>query len=116
MSNQDVRQGKTRFYDNTHFSRGFSKSGDFTLVEDEILTFFGTTLLALERGDLTPENQAEVDFLNVVKGQKEPTTKLEKTWAKYVKLSRGKKRFHSLNSKPIISEDDYNAYALGDDE
>ncbi|GMM90350.1 DUF413 domain-containing protein [Vibrio fortis] len=116
MSIQDIRQGKTRFYDNKHFSRGFSKSGDFTLVEDEILTFFGTTLLALENGELTPENQAEVDFLSVVKGQKEPTTKLEKTWVKYIKLSRGKKRFHTLNSKPVVADDDYNTYSIGDDD
>ncbi|MGR5002325.1 DUF413 domain-containing protein [Vibrio celticus] len=116
MSIQEIRQGKTRFYDNKHFSRGFSKSGDFTLVEDEILTFFGSTLLALESGDLTPKNQSELDFLEVVQGKKEPSTKLEKTWAKYVKLSRGKKRFHTLNSKPTVAEDDYNAYSIGDDD
>lgn len=116
MSIQEIRQGKTRFYDNKHFSRGFSKSGDFTLVEDEILTFFGNTLLALESGDLTPENQSEQDFVDTVQGKKEPSTKLEKTWAKYVKLSRGKKRLHTLNSKPVVAEDDYNTYSVGEED
>ncbi|MCZ4292523.1 DUF413 domain-containing protein [Vibrio sinaloensis] len=116
MSFQEIRQGKTHFYDNVHFSRGFSKSGDFTLAEDELLTFYGKTLLGLESGELTPENQAESDFLDVIQGKKEPTTKLERTWMKYIKLARGKKRFHTLNSKPTVSDDDYNSYDLVEDD
>jgi uncharacterized protein YifE (UPF0438 family) len=116
MSFQDIRQGNVHFYDNVHFPRGFTKSGDFTLAEGDILTYFGKTLLALESGELSPENQAEKDFLDVIHGKKEASTKLERTWVKYVKLSRGKKRFHTLNSKPSVADDDYNNYDLVEDE
>lgn len=114
MSATDIRQGDTRFYDNVHFYRGFSKSGDFTLAEDEMLTYFGTTLLALESGQLEPESQTESDFVDMTKGNREASTKLERTWMKYVHLARGKKSFYTLNSKPNLSDDD-NAYSIEDD-
>lgn len=116
MSFQEIRQGKTHFYDNVHFPRGFSKSGDFTLAEGDILTYFGHTLLGLENGQLSPENQAESDFLEVVRGKKEASSKLERTWMKYLTLSRSKKRFHTLNSKPSVADDDYNNYDIVEDE
>ncbi|MBD1558677.1 DUF413 domain-containing protein [Vibrio sp. S9_S30] len=112
MPFQEIRQGKAHFYDNVHFSHGFSKSGDFTLAEDEILTFFGKTLLGLETRKLAPENQAESDFLDVVHGKKDPSTKIERTWMKYVKLSRSKKPFHTLNSNSSVSDDGYNRFDL----
>ncbi|MEZ8385792.1 DUF413 domain-containing protein, partial [Vibrio splendidus] len=50
MSETEFRHGKKRFYDTIKFPRGFAKSGDFTLSEEEILTLFGDTMLALETG------------------------------------------------------------------
>ncbi|MGR5542497.1 DUF413 domain-containing protein, partial [Vibrio campbellii] len=37
MSETHFRYGRKRFYDNTKFPRGFAKSGDFTLAEEELL-------------------------------------------------------------------------------
>lgn len=45
MSDTEFRHGK-RFYDNVKFPRGFAKSGDFTLSEEEILTIMGILCLA----------------------------------------------------------------------
>ena len=45
MSDTLFRHGKKRFYDNTKFPRGFAKSGDFTLAEEEILTLYGLSLI-----------------------------------------------------------------------
>lgn len=102
MSQLEFRQGKKRFFDNKKFPRGFAKSGDFTLVEEDILTRYGDTMQNLESGIIQPENAEEAHFLSVVQNQTEAESKLERVWLKYIKLARGRKRFHTLNgrSKP----------------
>ncbi|MCX9525385.1 DUF413 domain-containing protein, partial [Vibrio cholerae] len=52
MSETAFRQGKKRFFDTKKFPRGFAKSGDFTLAEEDILTRYGDTMLGLESGEL----------------------------------------------------------------
>lgn len=66
MSDTEFRHGKKRFYDNTKFPRGFAKSGDFTLAEEEILTIYGDTMLGLETGELSPQNAEEKHFVKVI--------------------------------------------------
>ncbi|WP_070968983.1 DUF413 domain-containing protein [Vibrio sonorensis] len=108
MSDIQFRPGKKRFYDNTKFPRGFAKSGDFTLSEEEILIFYGDTMVALENGEIHAENSEEKHFLKVLDNPGKAKTKLERTWLKYTQLARGRKRFHTLNgrSKPdSVSED-----------
>ncbi|RQW65056.1 DUF413 domain-containing protein [Vibrio viridaestus] len=109
MSQVEFRPGQKRFYDTKKFPRGFAKSGDFTIAEEDLLTRFGDTMLRLETGDLSPSNQEEAGFMAVMLQEKSAETKLEKVWVKYVQLSRGRKRFHTLNgrSKPDNINDDY---------
>ncbi|MEF1289587.1 DUF413 domain-containing protein [Vibrio sp. M260118] len=97
MSDTLFRHGKKRFYDNTKFPRGFAKSGDFTLAEEEILTLYGDTMLGLESGELLPENSEEKHFVKVLVHPGKAKSKLERVWLKYVQLARGRKRFHTLN-------------------
>ena len=117
MFETQLRHGKTRFYDMVKFPRGFAKSGDFTLLESEILLTFGETMLALESGIIAPENSDEKHFVKVMKHPAKAKTKLEYVWLKYTQLSRGRRSFHTLNSRskfqvPILDFD----YALNDDE
>ncbi|MEZ8826338.1 DUF413 domain-containing protein [Vibrio sp. 10N.261.55.A7] len=98
MSDIEFRFGKKRFYDNSKFPRGFAKSGDFTLAEEELLTLYGDTMKALESGEITPENAEEKQFVKALKSPQKAKSKLEKVWLKYIQLTRGKKRFHSLSS------------------
>lgn len=109
MSETEFRHGKKRFYDNTKFPRGFAKSGDFTLAEEELLTIYGGTMLGLESGELTPENAEEAHFVKAIENPVKAKSKLERVWLKYTQLARGRKRFHTLNgrNKPE-SGDDYN--------
>ena len=109
MSDTEFRHGQKRFYDNTKFPRGFAKSGDFTLAEEEILSLYGDTMLGLENGDLSPENAEEKHFVKVIENPGKAKTKLERVWLKYVQLARGRKRFHTLNgrSKPDGNVEDY---------
>jgi uncharacterized protein YifE (UPF0438 family) len=109
MSATQFRQGKKRFYDNSKFPRGFAKSGDFTLAEEEILIFYGETMLGLETGQLDADNQEEKHFLKVLDNPGKAKSKLERTWLKYTQLARGRKRFHTLNgrTKPDVNNEDY---------
>jgi uncharacterized protein YifE (UPF0438 family) len=121
MSNVDFRLGKRPFYDNKRFRRGFAKSGDFTLAEEDILIRFGDTMSLLESGELSPESESERHFLEVLKDEGHAESKLEKTWVKYIHLARDRKRFHALNGKKsepeTINEDvDYDdSDVLSDD-
>jgi len=97
MSEVEFRFGKRRFYDNEKFPRGFAKSGDFTLAEEELLTLYGDTMSGLERGELDPINSEEKHFLKTLSQPNKAKSKLERVWLKYTQLSRGRKRFHSLS-------------------
>ncbi|MEZ9232645.1 DUF413 domain-containing protein [Vibrio amylolyticus] len=117
MFETQLRHGKRRFYDMVKFPRGFAKSGDFTLLESEILLVFGETMLALEHGIIAPANSDEKHFVKVMKHPAKARTKHEHAWLKYTRLSRGRRSFHTLNSRsrfqiPALEFD----YALNDDE
>ncbi|WP_299694396.1 DUF413 domain-containing protein [uncultured Vibrio sp.] len=100
-----MRMGEKRFYDGKAFPRGFAKSGNFTILEEELLTYYGDTMAGLESGELDAENAEEKHFLKALKDPKKANTKLETTWLKYIKLARGRKVFHTLSSKkPTISQ------------
>ncbi|WP_413110278.1 DUF413 domain-containing protein [Thaumasiovibrio sp. DFM-14] len=115
MVESDIRVGERRFHDSKAFPRGFGKSGDFTIIEDYILTSYGQTLQALEEGDITPENAEEKHFIKILRNPGKAKSKIEQTWLKYIQLARGRKSFHTLNSRnkhneafepdPIDSED-----------
>jgi uncharacterized protein YifE (UPF0438 family) len=85
-----------KFYDDAHFPRGFRKSGDFTIAEDELLSNIGKRLLALEKGLLLPENEVEEQFVKMCKSNTQGQTKIELLWQKYKKLTMGRS-FHSLH-------------------
>lgn len=109
MSETEFRHGKKRFFDNVKFPRGFAKSGDFTLAEEELLITYGDTMLGLESGDLLPESAEEAHFIKAIENPVKAKSKLERVWLKYTQLARGRKRFHTLNgrNKPEAG-DDYN--------
>ena len=85
-----------RFYDDVHFPHGFSKSGDFTIADAELLSCIGQRLLMLEQGTAIPENKVEEQFIFLCKSEAEGQTKIELLWQKYKKLTRYKP-FHSLH-------------------
>lgn len=97
MSEIAFRYGKKRFYDNVKFPRGFAKSGEFTLAEEELLTLYGDTMSALESGELSPENADEKHFIKVLSQPTKAKSKLERVWLKYIQLAKGRKRFFSLS-------------------
>jgi uncharacterized protein YifE (UPF0438 family) len=101
----DFRFGNKRFYDDKRFKRGFSKSGDFTLMESELLSLYGETMRAIDAGEIFPEGEQEKRFLLVCNQQLEPETKLEKVWMKYNALAHKRRSFHTLNSRSKSTTD-----------
>ncbi len=97
--NTEFRFGKKRFYDDQRFKRGFSKSGEFTLLESELLSLYGDTMKALDSGEIMPDNAEEQHFLLVCSQQLAAESKLEKVWTKYKQLTQSRRRFHTLNSR-----------------
>ncbi|CAH0532921.1 hypothetical protein VST7929_00770 [Vibrio stylophorae] len=113
MENTLFRHGKKRFYDDKKFPRGFAKSGDFTLTEEEILMTYGETMLALETGELAPENCDEKHFVKALAHPGKAKNKIEHVWLKYIRLSRGRKNFHTLNgtvkNNDVVNDEDYSS-------
>jgi uncharacterized protein len=75
-----------RFYDKQKFPYNFSRSGDFTIFEANLLERFGSLFLALQQGLVTNPNKDDKRFLKVVQGKLEPQTLEEKIWMKYLRI------------------------------
>ena len=105
MKSLAIRLSPKPFIDRQKFPYGFRKSGDFSITEANLLTQFGKTLLALESGELVPESEDEQHFVEFVSGQADAVNNVEKAWAKYVRLARGKKHFYTLHSSASNQSD-----------
>ncbi|GLQ73110.1 hypothetical protein CW749_22085 [Vibrio sp. vnigr-6D03] len=116
MSDIEVRVGQKRFFDNKKFPRGFGKSGDFTLMECDLLTTYGDTLNALQHGELEPENSEEKHFLKVLENPGKAKTKLENVWLKYHKIAYGRRTFHTLHTIGKQVEEESEELITIDDE
>ncbi|MCL2918744.1 DUF413 domain-containing protein [Shewanella litorisediminis] len=79
-----------RFYDDANFPKGFRRSGDFTNKEAELLECHGLAMKALADGSRLPSTDEEAQFVDVVRGNKPPSSILEQIWLKYCKLAQGK--------------------------
>ncbi|NRB40575.1 MAG: DUF413 domain-containing protein [Pseudomonadales bacterium] len=85
----DIRgfEAGCQFRDNKHFPVGFSRSGEFTLQQSEILEQYGSILQELEEGELKAKTREQKHFMAVCSGKKGADTLLEKAWLKYRTLT-----------------------------
>lgn len=97
MFKTTIRKGSRPFYDDKHFPRGFGRSGTFTILESDIMQEYGHTLKALFEGQLLPENEEEIEFINAFKEVNEPANSLHRAWSKYIQATQPKS-FFTLNS------------------
>jgi uncharacterized protein YifE (UPF0438 family) len=105
MKSLAIRLSPKPFIDRQKFPYGFRKSGDFSITEANLLTQYGKTLLALESGELAPESEDELHFVEFANGRTDAINNVEKAWAKYVRLARGKKHFYTLHSSASNQSD-----------
>ncbi|WP_114194966.1 DUF413 domain-containing protein [Edaphovirga cremea] len=103
-----------RFFDNKFYPRGFSRHGDFTIKEAQLLERYGYAFNELDLGKRQPVTDEENQFVAVCRGEREPETEAEKVWSKYVTRIRRPKRFHTLSGgKPQM--DTVEDYTESDD-
>lgn len=105
MATLSIRVPQKIFSDRAKFPYGFRKSGDFSIVEADLLSTYGQTLALLESGQLMPETEDETHFVRFVHGETEAQNSLEKAWRKYATLARGKKHFYTLHSSASNQSD-----------
>ncbi|MBK5074876.1 DUF413 domain-containing protein [Budviciaceae bacterium BWR-B9] len=99
-----------RFFDNKNYPRGFSRHGDFTIKEAQLLERLGYAFNELDLGKREPATEEEKLFVAVCRGEREPATESEKVWIKYLDRIRRPKRFHTLSGgKPQVDTvEDFN--------
>ena len=103
-----------RFFDNKHYPRGFSRHGDFTIKEAQVLERFGYAFNELDLGTREPQTEEEQLFVAVCRGERQPATEAEKIWSKYIARIRRPKRFDTLSGgKPQM--DTVEEYTDSDD-
>ncbi|WP_241609622.1 DUF413 domain-containing protein [Rosenbergiella australiborealis] len=86
-----------RFFDNKHYPRGFSRHGDFTIKEAQLLERFGFAMNELDLAKREPVTEEEQQFVEVCRGQRSASTEAEKVWSKYMSRIKRPKRFHTLS-------------------
>jgi uncharacterized protein YifE (UPF0438 family) len=102
----DSFSATNRFFDPKNYPRGFSRHGDLTIKEADLLERYGNAFKELDEGKRNPVNEEEVKFVAVCRGECEAETELEKVWLKYLKHINKPKRFHTLSGgKPQMEED-----------
>ena len=83
-----------RYFDNKHYPRGFSRHGDFTIKEAQLLERHGYAFNELDLGKREPVTEEEKLFVAVCRGEREPVTEAERVWSKYMTRIKRPKRFH----------------------
>ncbi|PAP42190.1 DUF413 domain-containing protein, partial [Salmonella enterica] len=73
-----------RYFDNKHYPRGFSRHGDFTIKEAQLLERHGHAFNDLDLGKREPVTEEEKLFVAVCRGEREPVTDAERVWSKYM--------------------------------
>lgn len=92
-----------QFFDDKNFPRGFSRSGNFTLLEASILEQHGIILNGLYNKSLAPQNEIQEQFLKVINGESAVSNSIERAWLKYLKLTTCKTKFHTLFGRSKIA-------------
>ena len=91
MLDQSLVSGKS-FRDDKNFPHGFSRSGNFSRSESDLLTQAGSVATAIADGSLEPSSKAQKQLLAVCRGECDPQSEFERVWLKYVDAV-GSKRF-----------------------
>lgn len=83
-----------KFFDNKHFARGFSRSGEFTISEAQILENYGKAMQGLFDGSLSPEDDDEQEFIVALQeGGEGITNKYAQCWKKYLSKTQRKRTY-----------------------
>ncbi|WP_392559064.1 DUF413 domain-containing protein [Orbus mooreae] len=92
-----------RFFDNKNYPRGFSRHGDFTIKESQLLEKHGVAFKELDNETRKPVTPEEKAFVAVCRGKAPASNEYEKVWLKYITCVNKAKKFHTLSGgKPQL--------------
>ena len=80
-----------------NYPRGFSRHGDYTIKESQVLEQYGQAFKALDSGERKPATKEEKEFVAFCRGERAPETFFEKTWNKYRTRINTTKRVYTLS-------------------
>lgn len=86
-----------RFFDDKNYPRGFSRHGDYTIKESQLLEQYGQAFHELDLGLRQPATAEEKAFVAFCRGERAPETAFEKTWNKYRSHINTRKRVYTLS-------------------
>ncbi|MBD1574759.1 DUF413 domain-containing protein [Vibrio sp. S17_S38] len=83
-----------KFFDNKHFARGFSRSGEFTIKEAQTLENYGRTMQGLFEGTIQPQDDDEILFISAFKeGGDIIGNSYSNCWKKYLNKTQRKRSY-----------------------
>jgi len=106
------------FNDSRNYPYGLERSGDYSIREASLLRRLGETFRRLEVGEHSPANEVEVQFVKMIRGEKEASTDCEKLWLKYRAKVEGKSRagfsftssyYYAKGAQHFHSDDDFSS-------
>ncbi|GGA85644.1 UPF0438 protein [Neiella marina] len=106
---------KKRFQDFRNYPYGFSRSGDFSLKESQVLEQHGKLAAALADDLITPETDEEQRLQAVIRGELSAESILEKVWMKYQKRIN-RPHVSALSAKAARADDDDDDDVVIDDD
>ena len=112
---QESFRSEKRFQDIANFPYGFSKSGDFTITQANMLELNGLTYLALAKGEKQPQTPLEREFVAFCQGQKDAESDHERVWKRYVTRVGRNSNAVSFNKKRTSQTSYYDDDEMGDD-
>ena len=66
------------FLTTKNYPRGFSRHGDYTIKESQVLEQYGQAFKALDSGERKPATKEEKEFVAFCRGERAPETFFEK--------------------------------------
>lgn len=85
-----------RFFDDKNYPRGFSRHGDYTIKESQVLEQYGQAFKALESGEREPVTKKK-KLCCILPWRASSRNLFEKTWSKYRARISTTKRVYTLS-------------------
>lgn len=111
MNRKVAFKASSKFYGNSSFPYGISRSGEFSRQQAQLLESHGVAYEALYQGKRAPVNREEERFLAVCRGESEPLSEHEKVWMLFLSKAENRSReslFRDINpNRSELGEDDF---------
>lgn len=95
-----------KFYDYKRFPYGFSRSGDFNLIQSAILENNGTLIKALTEGQVSNPSEEDKELINMI-ARGDISNETARVWLKYLNIKHTKISVSSsVTDKAVVEEAD----------